>query len=249
MLLALSPPFGHATTPPERDATAPRRPEAAGAARHKVSFSLCSGGDTPDLPKGAPVLAVSRSSHDADAALMRAIAAGDRAALGRLYDEYADRMLALARRLLRSPREAEDLVHDVFIEVWRHAAEYSPERGSARAWLVVRLRSRAIDRLKSVGYSRVMCVEGEALERTVTSQQPPPSSPRYDFEGERVRRAVETLPPDQRAVLELSYFEGLSLAETAERLGVPLGTIKSRLARALTRLRQDLRTLHEGAEL
>jgi RNA polymerase sigma-70 factor (ECF subfamily) len=179
---------------------------------------------------------------------MRAIAAGDRAALGRLYDEYADRLMALARRLLRSEREAEDLVHDVFLEVWRHAGEYAPERGSARAWLVVRLRSRAIDRLKSTGYSRVTCVDDAALERSVTSQQPPPSAPQFDFEGERVRHAVEALPPDQRAVLELSYFEGLSLAEAAVRLGVPLGTIKSRLARALMRLREELRPLREGAE-
>lgn len=180
---------------------------------------------------------------------MQAVAAGDRAALARLYDEYSDRLLALARRLLRNPREAEDLVHDVFIEVWRHAGEYSAERGSARSWLVVRLRSRAIDRLKSTGYSRVMCVDGEALERSIVSQQPPPSAPSFDFEGEKVRQAVEALPADQRAVLELSYFEGLSLAEAAERLGAPLGTIKSRLARALTRLRQDLRSLQEGAEL
>ncbi len=225
------------------DAAAP-----PGAPYRKVTFSLCGGSGTPKTPKVALALAVTRTSSDADAALMRAIADGDRKALARLYDEYADRLMALARRLLRNPREAEDLVHDVFIEVWRHAGEYAPERGSARSWLVVRLRSRAIDRLKSAAYSRVMCVESDVLERNVVSQQAP-ASPGFDFEGERVRRAVEALPADQRAVLELSYFEGLSLAETAEKLGAPLGTIKSRLARALTRLRQDLRTLHEGAEL
>jgi RNA polymerase sigma-70 factor, ECF subfamily len=244
MLLALAPPFCLAD-----DAPAPGDGLAGGleAAYHKVIFSLCGGSGTPVTPKVAPSLSVSRSSSEADAALMRAVAEGDRKALARLYDEYADRLLALARRLLRSPREAEDLVHDVFIEVWRHAGEYSPERGSLRAWLVVRLRSRAIDRLKSTGYSKVMCVEGDALERSATNAQPPPSSPSFDFEGERVRRAVEALSPDQRSVLELSYFEGLSLAEVAERLDTPLGTIKSRLARALTRLRQELRSLHNEA--
>ncbi|MCU0682343.1 MAG: sigma-70 family RNA polymerase sigma factor [Polyangiaceae bacterium] len=248
MLLALSPPLSFFSDAPERG-VASGGPGGLGSAYSKVSFSLCGGSDTPAALKVAPALAVSRSSNDSDAALMQAVAAGDRAALARLYDEYSDRLLALARRLLRNPREAEDLVHDVFIEVWRHAGEYSAERGSARSWLVVRLRSRAIDRLKSTGYSRVMCVDGEALERSIVSQQPPPSAPSFDFEGEKVRQAVEALPADQRAVLELSYFEGLSLAEAAERLGAPLGTIKSRLARALTRLRQDLRSLQEGAEL
>lgn len=247
MLLALPSPHCFAGLVPERHDD--ERRQGGGGAYRKVIFSLCGGSGTPATPKVALALAVSRSSSDADAVLMRAIADGDRPALARLYDEHADRLFALARRLLRSPREAEDLVHDVFIEVWRHAAEYSAERGSVRSWLVVRLRSRAIDRLKSTGYSKVMCVESDALERSVTSQQPPPSAPGFDFEGERVRRAVEALPADQRTVLELSYFEGLSLAEAATKLGVPLGTIKSRLARALTRLRQDLRTLHEGAEL
>jgi RNA polymerase sigma-70 factor, ECF subfamily len=175
-----------------------------------------------------------------DADLVRAMAEGDRAALGTLYDRYVPLLLGVGRRLLRSDREAEDLVHDVFLEAFRHAGDFDEGRGTVRAWLVMRLRSRGLDRLKSVGYARV-----SSLETTTLPVEPSvePIEITSTTEIKLVREALAGLPADQRAVIELGYFEGLSLSEVATRLDTPIGTIKSRLARALTRLREDLAVL------
>jgi RNA polymerase sigma-70 factor (ECF subfamily) len=180
-----------------------------------------------------------------DAELVAAAADGDRLALAALYDRYAPLLLALANRLLRHQREAEDLLHDVFLEVWRQAADYDPSRGSVRAWLVMRLRSRALDRLKSVRHTRVV-----SLESTSLPEEPQANAPEQTFGHDQamVRDALQALPADQRVVLEMAYFEGLSLSEIATKLDVPIGTIKSRLARALTRLRDTLHALSDEAD-
>lgn len=177
-----------------------------------------------------------------DADLVRAMAEGDRAALGTLYDRYVALMFGIARRMLRNDREAEDLVHDVFLEVWRQSKDFDLARGTVRAWLVMRLRSRALDRLKSVAFARVT-----SLETTTLPYEPSvaPVEVTGASETAMVRHALDQLPPDQRTVIELGYFEGLSLSEVAARLGKPIGTIKSRLARALERLRNELATLRK----
>ncbi|MCS6900422.1 MAG: sigma-70 family RNA polymerase sigma factor [Myxococcales bacterium] len=175
-----------------------------------------------------------------DEALLAAIAVGDRAALALLYDRYGAVLLAIGQRMLRSEREAEDLLHDVFLEVWRYAADYDASRGSVRSWLVMRMRSRALDRLKSVAYSRVVSLETVSI--------PEPATPEVDpsfLQDQQIRDALRQLPADQRWVLEQAYFEGFSLSEIAARQEAPLGTIKSRLARALTRLREILQHLRE----
>jgi RNA polymerase sigma-70 factor (ECF subfamily) len=181
-------------------------------------------------------------AQSTDAELVAAAAEGERLALAALYDRYAPLLLALANRLLRHQREAEDLLHDVFLEVWRQAGDYDPSRGSVRAWLVMRLRSRALDRLKSVRHTRVVSLESTTLPE---EPQAPPVEQTFGHDQAMVRDALLELPADQRVVLELAYFEGLSLSEIATRLEVPIGTIKSRLARALTRLRDTLRALSD----
>jgi RNA polymerase sigma-70 factor (ECF subfamily) len=170
-----------------------------------------------------------------EASLVAAVAAGDREALGALYDLHAPVLMGLARRMLGTPAAAEDLLHDVFLEVWQHAAEYTPERGSVRAWLIVRARSRALDRLGRQGR------ESKVVERISTESDAalaPGAASAID--GARVRRSLTDLDGELRAVLELAYFEGLSSSEMAERLGIPVGTVKSRMARALARLREAL---------
>lgn len=170
-----------------------------------------------------------------DVALVRSIAAGDRIALGALYDIHAPLLLGLAKRMLGSPSAAEDLVHDVFIEVWQHAGEYAPERGSVRTWLLVRTRSRALDRLgRSARDSRLV---DEAGAETTTSA--PPVAP-AEIDAARVRRLVRSLPEELTAVLNLAYFEGLSSTEIAAQLSIPVGTVKSRVARALGALREAM---------
>lgn len=177
-----------------------------------------------------------------DAELVRAMAEGDRAALGTLYDRYVSLLLGIARRILRNEREAEDLVHDVFLEVWRQAKDFDVNRGTVRAWLVMRLRSRALDRLKSVAFARVTSLETTTLP---TEPSVAPVEVAGASETAMVRHALDQLPADQRTVIELGYFEGLSLSEVAAKLDTPIGTIKSRLARALTRLREELATLRK----
>ena len=171
---------------------------------------------------------------DPDVELVRAVARGDRSALAALYDRYSPIMFALALRIVRERREAEDLLHDVFLEVWRSAKAYDPERGRVRTWLTIRMRSRALDLQKSARVSRN--VGDDSLLDRVAADGNVAESP----DRARVRTALAALPTEQRQVLELGYFDGLSCSEIADRLGTPIGTVKSRVAAALSKLRQSL---------
>lgn len=171
-----------------------------------------------------------------DEQIVRKVAAGDREAFAELYDRYAAVLLAQARRILRSQNEAEDLVHDLYLEVWRCADTYEASRGTVRAWLCVRARSRALDRLKAAHLSRRSAQDVNELIELATAE---PES-MLAMDGDAVRRSLDALPGEQRTVLELFYFDGLSLPEISERLSVPLGTVKSRASRAIGKLRADL---------
>ncbi len=171
--------------------------------------------------------------EDGDTALVTAAAAGDRHAFARLYDRYAPTLLAVGRRMLGGRREAEDLVHDVFLEAWRRADGYDPSRGSVRAWLLVRLRSRAMDRHRAASGGPMPI---DQLDERAAEGEDPALAP----DRAAVRRALERLPSEQRAVLELGYFHGLSSSEIAVRTGAPIGTVKSRAATGLARLRAGL---------
>lgn len=178
-------------------------------------------------------MAVDHPSDDAeDEALVAAMAAGDRNALATLYERHASLLLGLALRIVREKREAEDLLHDVFLEAWRSARDFDPKRGRVRTWLAIRMRSRALDLQKSARVSRNTGDGG--LELLVDDADG--SSPDHG----RVRTALAALGQDQRRVLELAYFEGLSCTEIAERVAIPVGTVKSRIAAGLDRLRSGL---------
>ena len=167
-----------------------------------------------------------------DAALVQAMAGGDRAALARLYERHSSILLGLAMRIVRERREAEDLLHDVFLEAWRAAKDFDPNRGRVRTWLAIRMRSRALDHQKSARVSRNA---GDAALETVVDDRD-----RSTPDHARVRAALALLGPDQRRVLELAYFDGLSCSEIAARIAIPVGTVKSRLAAALAKLREGL---------
>ena len=169
-----------------------------------------------------------------DVSLIGGAAAGDRDCLAALYDRYASALLAIGRRILGDRREAEDLLHDVFIEVWRQAGDYDESRGSVRAWLLMRMRSRALDRRKSAAISkRADLPAPDAVADAHDNGEDPALGP----DRQAVRRALAQLPAEQRQVLELGYFEGLSSSEIAERVRAPIGTVKSRVAAALSKLR------------
>ena len=180
------------------------------------------------------------SSDDRDVRDVISLAEGDADALGRLYDRHGAIMLALGERILKNRREAEDLLHDVFVEVWKHAGDYDADRGSVATWLRLRMRSRAIDRLRSARMSRVASLDDARLER---SDEAP--SPEASANNHQLQSALASLPGEQATVLMLGYFEGLSSSEIAEREGIPLGTVKSRVAAGMQKLRA--RMTDEGA--
>jgi RNA polymerase sigma-70 factor, ECF subfamily len=156
---------------------------------------------------------------------------GDRAAFGLLYDRFAPALLGAAARMLGDPRESADLVHDVFLEAWQRVREYDPRRGSVRTWLLLRLRSRALDLLGRA--ERRHTQVGAAPERMERGN---PNARDHTMEQLAVRQALMRLDGDVRAVLEQTYFEGLSAREIAARAGIPEGTVRSRLARGLSAL-------------
>src|SRR5262245_38972474 len=167
-----------------------------------------------------------------DADLVASIAGGDRKALASLYDRHSGVMLGLAMRIVRDRREAEDLLHDVFLEVWRSAKDFDPKRGRVRTWLAIRMRSRALDLQKSARVSRNKGDGGLEL----VPDDAEGASPDHG----KVRSALAELSSDQRRVLELAYFEGLTCTQIAERIAIPVGTVKSRIAAGLERLRSGL---------
>ena len=179
------------------------------------------------------------TASPSDGDLLRRIAAGDVEAVGELYDRFAPMLLPLALRIVRDRAEAEDVVHDAFVAVSDRAGQYTAERGSVAAWLVTLVRNLSIDRTRRRD-------RRGALTRDVLAHEPteavddPESLTVGAAERARVRRALDSLPEAQRVTLEVAFFEGLSYPEIAAREGVPLGTIKSRAARAIAALREAL---------
>ena len=191
-----------------------------------------------DIRTMVPV--VDLSEDEVDEALVARIACGDRIALAKLYERYAPALLGLGRRIVHDRRTAEDLLHDVFVEVWRAAKTFDPERGRVRTWLFIRMRCRALDVQKS---ARVTRNEGDAVLATLLDDRRPVTP-----DHARVRDVLATLEPPQRRLLELAYFEGLSCADISARLAMPLGTVKSRLGAALAGMRAGMnRRVRRGA--
>ena len=179
-------------------------------------------------------------STAADAEILSRIARGDVEALGELYDRYQAVLMPVALRILRSRPEAEDALHDAFVIVYDRAAQYAPDRGSVPSWLVTLVRNLCIDRARRRDRRGALADrylgKGAARDESPT----PETLAAEGTERARVRRALETLPEAQRETLLVAFFEGLTYPEIAERDGVPLGTIKSRAARAMAALREAL---------
>ena len=172
---------------------------------------------------------------DADAELLARVARGDRAALSRLYETLAGQALAVALRVLGSRSDAEEVLQDTFVEVWTRAHSYDPDRGGARPWVLAIARNRAIDRLRRRGAVARM-VNGAANEPIVAAGTTPLELVERRQARERIQAALAQLSPEQRRVLELGYFEGLSQSEIAAKLDEPLGTVKTRVRAALQKL-------------
>lgn len=177
--------------------------------------------------------------RDADARLAQRIRAGDHAALGELYDRYASIALGTALRVLGDRGEAEDVVHDAFVAVWRKIDRFDADRGSLRAWLMTVVRNRAIDRIRA---RRPGMDLEDADERSLLRTGPNPTweAALRRSSATEVRTAMADLPDEQRRAIELAYFEGYTYREVADLTGVAPGTANGRLRLALGKLRDAL---------
>jgi len=185
---------------------------------------------------------MSQRRDDPDGALMVRVEARDADALAELYDRHAARLLGLARRILGEGGEAEEVLQEVFLFAWRAAAAYDAARGNVLTWLLIATRSRAIDRIRS--RKSASRTGAKSLDDLAADPAAPDDVERNsaDRQWEVIcRTAVGELPGDQKQVLELAYFEGLTQQEIADRTATPLGTVKTRARLGLMKLRERLR--------
>lgn len=182
-----------------------------------------------------------------DRALMRRIVERDRSALTELYDRYSRYVYAACLRVLANTADAEDVTVQVFIELWERPERFEASRGEAATYLMILARSRATDLRRSQARRRelVRHAVNDLLKPTVEHTTPAESAAWKERRG-NVRQALAELNDRQREAVELAFMEGLSHREVADRLGTPLGTIKTRIRLGLIQLRRSLRTLEEG---
>jgi RNA polymerase sigma factor (sigma-70 family) len=175
-------------------------------------------------------------AHLSDEALVALAARSEQSALAELYDRYGRPAYGLALRVLRDDALAEDAVQDAFLALWRTAARFVPERGKASTWIFTLVHRRAVDLVRREERRRADTIE-QAPEQGGGSVE---EEALLRFQRERVQDALKKLPDQQREAIELAYYGGFTQSELAERLGQPLGTIKSRMFTGLARLRELL---------
>jgi RNA polymerase sigma-70 factor (ECF subfamily) len=175
-------------------------------------------------------------AHLSDEALVALAARSEEIALAELYDRFGRLAYGLALRVLRDEALAEDAVQEAFLDVWRSAARFVAERAPARAWILTLVHRRAVDLVRREQRRRADPLEAAAEPAGAATDE----EAWLRFERERVQAALKELPDQQREALELAYYGGFTQSELADRLGEPLGTIKSRMFNGLSRLRDVL---------
>lgn len=175
-----------------------------------------------------------------DRALLRAVSAGDKEALRELYARHSAVLFALALRVLSDRAEAEDVLQEAFVQIWKTAGSFDEGRGKPLGWLIMLTRSRAIDRLRS-RKTRARVTESVAKDTSQTAEATTPVDEALASEAQRtVRHALKSLPSEQRVPIEMAYFGGLTQFEIAQQLSQPLGTVKTRMRNGMMRLREQL---------
>ena len=174
--------------------------------------------------------------------LIQRMAAGDRDAFQRFYDRYATLVYSFSLKLTRQPADAEELLQEVFLQVWNHAGTYNAARGKPEAWLITITRSRAIDLIRSRRRREGRVLPVEDLSRVERPQELTGDR----LAAETVQEILHLLPPEQREALELAYFQGMTQTEIAEKLQIPVGTVKTRIRGGLPRLRANMATTTPG---
>lgn len=170
-----------------------------------------------------------------DWSLLERVVRKDESALSELYDRYSGLVFSEAKRILRDDSSAEEILQDLFYQIWQTASRFDPQRGSLPGWLVVVARNRAISKLR-----RKSDKAEELPENAVDLRADLATSSTQNLLLEKVRRVLSGLPDGQRAAIEFAYFEGMSHSEIAEKTGEPLGTIKTRIRSALETLKRVL---------
>ena len=176
-----------------------------------------------------------------DKELVQAIAERRPEAVSELYDRFSSMLLALAQRVLGDISEAEEILQEAFLQVWKQAGRYDPKRSSVSTWLVLITRSRAIDRLRS---RRVKQKTLTAAQRETPVTHTSPVGVRHVFRQEQRQRLqveLSRLPSEQHQVLEMAFYQGMTQSEIAKQTGIPLGTVKTRTLLAMKKLRRALR--------
>ena len=176
------------------------------------------------------------SDQELDRSRMDRLRAGDTKALEELYDRHTPMLFGVVLRIVGRAADAEEVLQDTWVQAWRRAATWEPARGTVAAWLLTLARSRAIDRIRSVAARQRAETAAPAPDSAAPDE--PASRAVQSQSRERISAALATLTPQQREVLELAYFGGLSQTEIAARVGSPLGTVKSWTRQGLMRLRE-----------
>ena len=173
--------------------------------------------------------------------LLRRIAGGDRSAFSDFYDQYSGLLFSIAVKVLNDSREAEDVLQEVFMQIWNKADAYDPLLGKPASWAVTLTRNKAIDRIRA-SQRRSKLLEQATVAAGVLPDDPPSANETlYGMENaEMIRSVVAALPADQRRAIELAFFSGLTQDEIAKNLQEPLGTIKARIRRGMLKLREKL---------
>ena len=187
------------------------------------------------LPKGS----IASSHSDLNSLIIR-VAAGDQLAMATLYQTSSRVVYGLLLRILNEHGLAEEVLLDVYMQVWRQAGSYDQERGSPMAWMLTIARSRAIDKLRSGRQELLLRESFEAVEENARSEVDVEEAAAIAEVQGKVRQALETLPAEQREVIELAYYGGLSHSEIALQLEQPLGTVKTRVRLGMMKLRELL---------
>lgn len=187
-----------------------------------------------DIPPNSPAKAPNLE------AVVARMAQGHQEALAELYDATSSLIYGLAVRILGEVSDAEEVTSDVYMKAWRHAGNYTRDRGSVSSWLVMMTRTLAIDRLRQRKPARRTLEELGALYEPICGDPTPEERTDENQQRLRIRQALAELPEEQRTVIVLAFFSGLTHAELAEHLGLPLGTAKTRIRLGLQRLRGAL---------
>ena len=170
-----------------------------------------------------------------DATLIAKIGLQEKVALEQLYERYVDRMLGLACHILNNKSDAEEIVHDVFIEIWNKAKDYDSQKASVIGWILLRVRSRCLDKIRKQ-QTKKKYLEKQTIEAKIKSNNTVDS---YN-DNKLLNKSLRILSDKQRLIIELNYFKGLSCAEISQYYGIPLGTVKTRLLSAMQKMKKSI---------